>query len=137
MKYMLDTNVVSEMRKDTCNPNVKNFTTKTDPQECFISVLTLGEISCGVEILPPSKKRHELFLWLYSLVPVWFKDRIIPLDEDSMLEWGKVCAGAGRTLQYKDSILAATAIRNRCVLVTRNAKDFEGIGGLTVLNPWE
>jgi len=89
-----------------------------------------------MEKLPASKKKHELLVWLYTNVTDWFKDRVIALDTDVLLEWGKIRARAGRTMSAIDSLIAAAAITHHMTLVTRNVKDFEDIEGISLINPW-
>jgi predicted nucleic acid-binding protein len=137
MKYLFDTNVISEIRKQNCNPRVKAFVSRLPFEELCICSLTLGEIFFGIEKLPACKKKHELTIWLFTELLEHFKGRVIPLDQECMLEWGKLCAMTGRTLPAKDSLIAAAAIRCRLVLITRNTKDFEDIPGLELINPWE
>jgi predicted nucleic acid-binding protein len=68
---------------------------------------------------------------------VQFKDRIITLDAESMQIWGRLCAGAGKTLPVKDSLLAAAALTHHLIIITRNIQDFEDIEGLKLINPWD
>ena len=137
MKYLLDTNVISEVKKEDCNPQLRAFLEQIPPEDTFLCALSIGEIGFGVERLPPGKKKHDLAIWLYTLLPEWFRDRIVPLDEDCMLEWGRLLAQVKWTLPYKDSLIASAAISRRLVLVTRNTRDFEDIPGLSLINPWE
>ena len=140
MKYLLDTNVISELRKSNCNQSVKSFATEIPWDNFYLSVITMGELCYGIEKLPNRKKKHELSVWLYSKVPQWFNRRIISLDTEVLLEWGKIRAETaitGRTLPVMDTLIAAAAITHRMILVTRNIKDFDGIEGLNLLNPWE
>jgi predicted nucleic acid-binding protein len=90
-----------------------------------------------MEKLPTDKKKHELQIWLYSKVLEWFKNRIIPLETEVFLEWGKIRANVKRTLPVIDSMIAASAITHRMFLVTRNISDFDDIEGLDLINPWE
>ena len=137
MKYLLDTNVISELRKSDCNQSVKSFASEIPWDNFYLSVITIGELCYGIEKLPNKKKKHELSVWLYSKVPQWFNRRIISLDTEVLLEWGKIRAKTERTLPVIDSLIAAAAITHRMFLVTRNTKDFEDIEGLNLLNPWE
>jgi len=136
MKYLLDTNVISEMQKSNCNPNVKSFIEKIPVEDMFISAISMGELCYGMEKLPPGKKKHELLIWLYTQVADWFKDRVIALDTEVLLEWGKLRARAGRTMPALDSLIAAAAITHHMTLVTRNVKDFKDIEGINLINPW-
>ena len=137
MKYLLDTNIISEMQKPHCNPKVKTFIEGLAGEDLHISSITVGEICYGIEKLPPGKKKHELAIWLYSKLPEWFNGRVISLDTDVMTEWGKLRAKTDRTLSAADSMIASAAITHHMTLVTRNTKDFDGIEGLMLANPWE
>ena len=137
MKYLLDTNIISEIQKPHCNPKVKAFTDAIPPENMFISALTMGELGYGMEKLPPGKKKHELAVWLYTNVSEWFNGRIIPIDTEVMMEWGKLRAQANRIMPVVDTLIAAVAITHHMILVTRNTKDFEDIEGINIINPWE
>ena len=137
MKYLLDTNVISELQKANCSQNVKSFTDAISWEDMCISAISMGEICYGMEKLPAGKKKHELAIWLYTKVPEWFNGRVIDLDTEVMLEWGKIRARTGRTLPAVDSMIAACAITHHLFLVTRNVRDFEDIEGINLINPWE
>ena len=137
MKYLLDTNIISEMRKSHCNPKVKSFIDGLAGEDMYISAITIGEICYGIEKLPASKKKHDLSVWLYSKLPEWFNDRVISLDTETITEWGKIRAGTDRTMPVVDIMIASTAIIHHLTLVTRNTVDFTGIEGLMLINPWE
>jgi predicted nucleic acid-binding protein len=133
----LDTNVISELQKSNCHENVKKFAEEVSGDDIYISVITLGELCYGVEKLPAGKKKHELSIWLYTKVEEWFYNRIIELDAEVLMEWGKIRANASRTLPVVDTMIAACAITHHMFLVTRNTKDFEDVEGINLLNPWE
>jgi len=137
MKYLLDTNVISELQKSNCNQNVKSFISALHWEEIYISSITVGELCYGVEKLPNGKKKHDLSIWLYTELPGWFSDRIVSLDTEVLIEWGKLRAAVERTLPVVDSLIASCAIVNHMFLVTRNTKDFDDIEGINLINPWE
>ena len=137
MKYLLDTNIISEMRKPDCNPNVKALMEELPAEDLFLSSITIGELCYGIEKLPIGKKKHELLVWMNSKLPQWFDERIISLDTETMEEWGRINAKVNRTLPVMDSLIASAAITHHMTLVTRNVKDFEDIEGIMLLNPWE
>ena len=137
MKYLLDTNIISEARKPNCDPKVKRFLDGLAGEDLYISSITVGEICYGIEKLPTGKKKHELSIWLYTKLPEWFNGRVISMDADVMAEWGKIRANTGRTLPVADSMIASAAITHHMTLVTRNTGDFIGIEGLMLINPWE
>ena len=135
MKYLLDTNVLSELRKPDCDLKVRAFAGGISNDDLYICALTIGELYYG--IVPPGKKKNELLFWLNTSLPEWFNNRIIALDTDIMAEWGKIRAGTDRTMPIVDSLIAAAAISHHMILVTRNVKDFSDFQGLTVINPWD
>jgi predicted nucleic acid-binding protein len=137
MRYLLDTNVISEVRKPDCNPRVRAFTEGIPLDDCFLCSLSIGELCYGMERLSPGKKKTELSLWIFGDVLVQFKDRIINMDAECMQIWGRLCACAGKTLPVKDSLLAAAALTHHLIIITRNIQDFEGIEGIKLINPWE
>jgi predicted nucleic acid-binding protein len=136
MGYLLDTNIISELQKSNCEPKVRAFIENVPNEDLFTSVLVMGEIAYGVKKMPDGKKRNELALWLNRELPKWFDGRIINVDLETMFEWGNLLADCKNTLPVMDSLIAATAVANGLTLVTRNAKDFEAVEGLSLLNPW-
>jgi predicted nucleic acid-binding protein len=137
VKYLLDTNVLSEIRNPKGNPKVLAYINAIPQENLFISAITIGEIAKGVEKLPEGKKKTALSVWLNDQIPTAFENRIISLDFDCMMEWGRFRAKAERTFPIIDSLIAASALSRRMTLLTRNIRDFEKIGGLFLLNPWE
>ena len=137
MNYILDTNVASEIRKRNCNINVRRFADSYDRKSFFISAVSIGEISYGVERLPPGEKKIQFAYFLNVQIPEWFEDRILPVDGEVMREWGRICARIGRTLPLLDSLIAATALAWGFTVATRNTRDFADIEGILLLNPWE
>ena len=137
MKYLLDTNVLSEIRKTHGHAGVKSFVSNLKEEDIYICALSLGEIYYGIEKLPETPKKTELLDWFIQKLPLRFEKRILALDTDIMTEWGRLQARTGRSLPVFDSLIAAAALARRMTLVTRNTKDFENIEGLILLNPWE
>jgi predicted nucleic acid-binding protein len=125
------------MQKTNCNEKVKSFTDNINWEDLYIPAITVGELCYGIEKLPCGKKRHELSIWLYTELTRWFDRRIVTFDTEVMLEWGKIRAKTERTLPVADTLIAAASIVHHMFLVTRNTKDFEGIDGINLLNPWE
>jgi predicted nucleic acid-binding protein len=120
-----------------CNPKVKAFTDEIPLEDLFVCAITLGELCYGMEKLPAGKKNHAPAVWIYTKVPEWFNGRIITLDIETMEEWGRLRARAGRTMPVMDSLIAAAALTHHMTLVTRNTKDFEDIEGILLIDPWE
>jgi len=137
VKYLLDTNVISEIQKSKCNENVRSFIETLNWEDMYLSVVTIGELCYGIEKLPSGKKKHDLSIWLYSKVPEWFNRRIVEADTEVMLEWAKIRARTEKTLPVADTIIAASSIVHHMFLVTRNVKDFDEIDGINLFNPWE
>jgi len=137
MNYLLDTNTISELYKSNCDKNVKSLMDSINWKNVYISAITVGELCYGIERLPNSKKKHELSIWLYTQLPISFKNRIITLDSDVFIEWGRLRARIKRTLPFYDSIIAAIALFHNLTLVTRNTKDYEDIENLNLINPWD
>ena len=101
-----------------------------------MSVLTLGEIRKGIDMLPDNDRKFVLLDWLEVDLPSFFIGRILAVDVSVADRWGRLIAQAGRPMPAIDSLLAATAIHYGLKLVTRNAHDFE-FTGLEVINPWK
>ena len=137
MKYLLDTNVLSEIRKPNGDAKVKGFINKLREEDLYITTLSIGEIAFGAEMLQAGPMKTELQIWLTQKLPERFAGRIISPDTDVMIEWGGLKARAGKTLPVIDCLIAASALARRLTVVTRNVKDFEKIEGLVLINPWK
>ena len=138
MKYLLDTCVISELVVKQPNPNVVEFVDSLDPDDSFLSVITIGEISKGIEKLSKSKRKQELQAWLKGDLLIRFDGKIISLDANILVEWGILTArleATGRTMPALDALIAATALARQLILVTRNVSDFEETG-IEIENPW-
>ena len=139
MKYLLDTCVISELVSKQPNSKVVEFIDGIDDEDVFLSVITIGEITKGIEKLPKTKRKQELHAWLREDLLARFSGRIIPIDNDVITEWGLLTARlelAGISIPAIDSLIAATALTHVFTLVTRNVKDFEG-SGVEIVNPWQ
>lgn len=138
MKYLLDTNVISELTATQPNQQVLDWLDNLDPQGVYLSVITIGEIQKGIEKLPDSSRKQQLQEWLNDRLLVRFAGQILAPDVNVMLTWGVLVARleqSGRPLPAIDSLIAALAYHFHCTLVTRNEKDFHH-AGLNVHNPW-
>ena len=136
VKYLLDTNIISEIRKGPrCHPNVAAWYSNIEEESLYLSVLVLGEIRKGVEGLRDrdAGKANELDLWLEQL-QTSFQSQILPVDTAISQEWGRL--SSLHTVPVIDGLLAATATAHRLVLVTRNTRDFADLG-IQLLNPFE
>lgn len=136
MNYLLDTNIISEVRKGTkCDPNVAAWYDSIDDADVYLSVLVLGEIRKGVERTRPSDpaKARALEKWL-TTVAESFAERILPVDQAVADEWGRM--GAKRPVSTVDALLAATAKVHGMTLATRNVSDVADIGA-DLVNPFK
>lgn len=135
MSYLLDTNVLSELRRRVPNARVVDWLAQRPTSTLFLSVLTLGEIRKGAEGVTDAQRRLALIDWLEADLPAFFTGRILPIDTQVADRWGRLVAATGRPLPAIDSLLAATALHHGLYLVTRNERDFTNLG-LQVINPW-
>ena len=139
MRFLLDTNVISELVKPLPNENVWEWVNALPDEQLFISSITIGELQRGIELLPSSIRRSDYERWLQEQILTQYADRIIAVDTMVMLRWGALMAGTaakGRPLPVFDSLLAATALTHNMQLVTRNVQDFAETG-VQVVNPWQ
>ena len=140
MSYLIDTTVISELRRKQPDANVVAWFAARSVQSLFLSVLTLGEIRKGIESLGNASvdalRRQALSDWLEVDLPTFFLGRILSVDLPVSDRWGHLQAHARRPLPAIDSLLAATALHHNLTLVTRNESDFAGFG-LNLINPWQ
>lgn len=138
MRFLLDTNVVSEWVKPRPDAGVVQWLTEVDEDEVFISAVTIAEIRHGIQRMARGVRRDRLDLWLSEELPVRFDARVLPIDAQVADEWGRVMARSqeiGRPAGVMDAFVAATTKRHDLTLATRNVTDFEALG-IQVVNPW-
>jgi predicted nucleic acid-binding protein len=138
MRFLLDTNVLSELVRPKPHTGVVRWIQAQSPLDLGISVLTLGELTKGIELLRPGKRRSELTAWIGNGLGRQFVGRVLPVDERVAAEWGRLSAAgeiAGRALPVIDGLLLATAAVHGLALVTRNESDCAD-RGITVISPW-
>jgi predicted nucleic acid-binding protein len=136
VSYVIDTNIISEVRKGSrCDANVAAWYATIDDSELYLSTLVIGEIRKGIERARPrdAEKAEALERWL-SEVTTAFDGRILLIDNAVSEEWGRM--SAMRSIPVIDGLLAATAKANRMTLVTRNDADVDGLGA-KLLNPFK
>ena len=135
MSWLIDTNVISEVRRGTrCHAAVAAWWASVDDRDLFLSVLSLGEIRKGCEAVRPRDAGRAAMLerWLADIAAA-FGSRVLGVDDKVAHAWGRM--SAARTVPVIDALLAATALVHDLTLVTRNTGDVEGLGG-KVLNPF-
>lgn len=136
--FLLDTNVVSELRKVTAgraDPNVAAWNRTVDPETTFIASVVLHELEIGVRLVEQkdAEAGTNLRRWLDKAVRTTFAGRILPLDETAAIAAARLHVPDPRPIN--DAYIAAVAMTKGLTLVTRNASDFKGMG-LTLVNPW-
>ncbi len=135
MSYLLDTDIISELRKrDRANPRVVSWFEERRPSELFLSVLTIGELRQGVErVRRRDSISAENLDWWLNLTVLEFQDRIIDVDMAIAERWGRL--GVPDPVPKIDGLIAATALERDLVVVTRNEKHM-ALAGVRYLNPF-
>ena len=137
--FLLDTNIPSELTRPHPQSSVLRWLENANDEELYLSVISLGEILKGITALPGSKRRRDLEKWLHESLRPWFEGRILAIDEPVAERRGIFagqCKSKGRPLNVVDGLIAATALVHDLTVVTRNVRDFEGLG-VELLNPWD
>ena len=138
MSLILDTNVLSELRKKRPHPRVTAWFKQERIESCFVSAVTLGEIEQGIAQTSDAALGHALQEWLDGTLLPTFQGRVLSLGESEMRLWGRLRGKGfriGRPVAVTDALLAATALQHEFTLVTRNVTDFDGLG-VRLFNPW-
>ena len=138
MSFLLDTNAVSEWVKPRPNPGLIRWMDSADEDRIFLSVISLAELSYGIERMPVGARRVRLERWLERELPLRFEGRVLSVDEKIAEAWGKTISRSealGRPMAVMDAFLSATAEVHRLTLVTRNVGHFPLLKAM--LNPWE
>ncbi len=138
MKYLLDTCLISELVKREPSQAVVSWLDEQDEQTLFLSVLTMGELQKGISKLADGAKKDELQAWVGLDLVERFTGRILDVDLETALCWGRLQGAAeqaGDKLPVMDSLIAATAEAHGLMVVTRNVRDMERCG-VSVCNPW-
>ncbi len=138
MRVLLDTCVLSEIRKPDGNRNVRRAVDEIADDDLYISVIAIGEIANGIELLDDGRRKRTLQSWLQTLKRD-YADHLLPVDLEAAHIWGELTATAqkrGRVVSTGDGLIAATARRHGLHVMTRNIADFEPTG-VMLINPWE
>ncbi|MBV9295725.1 MAG: type II toxin-antitoxin system VapC family toxin [Acidobacteriaceae bacterium] len=137
MRVLLDTCVLSELRRPHANAEVRRAVEAINSDSLFVSVLSVGEIVKGIALLRDSQRKRALQRWLQELER-FYGDRLLPVDAETSHIWGELSAAAqqvGRAVPASDGLIAATARRHGLHVMTRNTDDFEATG-VMLINPW-
>ena len=132
---ILDTNVVSELTRQAPNPRVSTYISRHD--DLWLASVVVYELEFGLELLPHGRRRDALALSQRRVTRA-FDGRVLPLTETGA-EWAaRFMANAqrhGRPIQLADALIAGTAMANDFAVITRNVRDFEGLG-VEIIDPW-
>lgn len=136
--WLLDTNVISELRRPRPNARVRDFVAAQPLEQLFVSTVTLAEIRFGIDAVADPIRRAELGDWLLHRVRPMFEQRVLEVSEDVMFKWRLLVEDgrkAGHTFSQPDLIIAATALQHGLMVVTRDIGDF-ALARVPLLNPW-
>lgn len=136
---LLDTNVLSELMRAKPAAEVMDWFERQQGVSFFVYAVTRAEILLGIALLPAGKRRENLAAAAELMFSDDFRERCLPFDEICATEYAVLVAARvrrGHSISTEDAQIAALALRHELPLATRNVKDFKGIDGLIVLNPW-
>ena len=140
MAWLLDTNILSEIRRLKPEPKVLAFIGGTPLKELYVSAVTLAELRFGIALLSLDNPRQvDLENWLTHIIRPMFDQRVLPVSEDVMFRWRIMLEDgrkAGHTFSQPDLIIAATALQHGLTVVTRDRSDFDR-ARVPVVDPWE
>jgi predicted nucleic acid-binding protein len=137
MRVLLDTCILTELRKPDGAGSVKSFVSALPSSSLFVSVITVGEITKEVALLPDGTKKVALSSWMLGL-STQFQDRVLVVDQETAEIWGEATGAAkkkGTNVPTADGLIAATSLRHGLHVATRNVVDFVSTGAM-VINPW-
>jgi toxin FitB len=138
VRLLLDTCVLSELRRPAPDPGVRRAVEEAAGEDLFLSVISIGEIAKGIALLRESQKKRALGAWLQALEHD-YADRLLAIDREISHLWGELSAAAqktGKVIGAADGLIAATARRHGLHLMTRNTGHFEA-AGVALVNPWD
>jgi toxin FitB len=136
--YLLDTNVISEMRKTSRSAEVVAWMGKQDVLQLFTSDVTMAELCFGAELVDDLVKRQKLKEWIAEIIRPWMQGRILKVTEDVLIQWRILSRHMKKVHRYSpeaDMLIAAVAFKSDLVVVTRDQNPFV-MCGIPTLNPW-
>jgi predicted nucleic acid-binding protein len=135
---LLDTNVLSELRRPGPEPKVVAFVATQPLDLLYVSAVTFAEIRFGIELVADAVRRAELSDWLTHKIRPMFEQRVLPVSEDILLKWRLLVEEGrkiGHTFSQPDLIIAATALHHGLTVVSRDTSEYEEARA-PVINPW-
>ena len=138
-EWLLDTNILSELRRPKPEPKVHTFIATQPLERLYVSTVTLAEMRFGTESAGDPARRAALYDWLAQKIRPMFEGRVLQVSEDVMLRWRLLVEQGrkvGHTFSQPDLIIAATAIHHDLTVVTRDRADYDRTG-VRVINPWD
>lgn len=138
MKWLIDTNVISEIGKNVPNKNVLDWLAREKQEALAISVVSIAEIRYGFEALKDVKKSERFSVWLETVVRPMFLGQTLGISEDILVTWRRLAVrakGQNETIPQADSLIAATAVHAKLVVCTRDVKPYR-ICGVPTFNPF-
>lgn len=136
--WLLDTSVLSELRRKKPHPNVVAFVSAEPLESLYVSTVTLAEIRFGIELVADAKRRAELHAWLANDVRPLFGGRVLDVTEDVLFKWRLLVEEgrkSGHTYSQPDLIIGATALHHGLTVVSRDTGEYER-AGVAFSNPW-
>lgn len=137
--WLLDTNVLSEIRRPRPHRKVLAFIAEQPLDLLYISTVTLAEIRFGIEVVKDPNRRNDLDAWLTNNVRPLFAQRVLEVTEDVVFKWRLLveqCRKQGHTFSQPDLFIAATALHQGLTVVSRDTRAYEH-AGVPVMNPWK
>ena len=136
---LLDTNVLSELMRPAPDTAVLKWVDARPAADVWVSSITVAEIRLGVGLLPEGRRKERLLALAERMFDEDFSGRCLSFDASAAVEYASIVAARmslGRPISVEDAQIAAIARAGRLVLATRNLKDFSGIEGLEIVDPW-
>lgn len=136
--WLLDTNVISELRRQRPEPKVVSFISQQPLEALYVSVVTFAEIRFGIELVTQASRRADLTDWLNKKLRTMFENRVLNITEDVLVRW-RLMVEEGRKVRHTfaqpDLLIAATAAHHGLAIVTRDTSDYLK-AKVAVFNPW-
>jgi predicted nucleic acid-binding protein len=137
--FLLDTNILSELRKPKPDRRVVSFVRSQPLESLHVSIVTFAEVRFGIELVTDVRKRAQLNEWLDANLRPLFEHRVIGIDEDVMLKWRLMVEDGrriGHTFSQPDLLIAAAAATHGLTVATRDTTEYE-LAGVPVYDPWQ